>query len=123
MREVFENLVLYAGTAFAKDDTDCLVKDISDGSILHWTKEARRLAQKVSLSATMEEKQLVKVSYFFEVIDDLMMEPRHNVSQRCSAWWKTTGRAWCVERTGRWGPCLPGEFAQPPIRYCYHGPW
>ena len=61
------------------------MEDVADGGILHWNKEAMQLAAKVPRpSFTLEEKQLEMVAYFLEVVDDLMIEPRYNVSQSSS---------------------------------------
>ena len=76
---------LYVGSGFSKNDASSLVKDVADGGILHWNKEAMQLAAKVPRpSFTLEEKQLEMVAYFLEVVDDLMIEPRYNVSQSSS---------------------------------------
>ena len=81
----FEDLKLYVGSGFSKNDASSLVKDVADGGILHWSKEAMQLAAKVPRpSFTLEEKQLEMVAYFLEVVDDLMIEPRYNVSQSSS---------------------------------------
>jgi hypothetical protein len=81
----FEDLTLYVGSGFMKNDASLLVKDVADGGILHWSKEAMQVAAKVPRpSFTLEEKQLEMVAYFLEVVDDLMIEPRYNVSQSSS---------------------------------------
>ena len=80
----FGDLKLYFGTAFAKNNTGCLVKDVADGGILQWNKEAVQLAHTVPLPYTLVEKQAAMVAYFLEIIDDLMFEPRYNVSESSS---------------------------------------
>ena len=79
----FEDLKLYVGSGFSKTFTSSLLKDVEQGGILHWSKEAMRLAVKVP-RPSFEEKQLEMVAYFLEVVDDLMIEPRYNVSQSSS---------------------------------------
>lgn len=81
----FEDLKLYVGSGFSKTFTSSLVKDVAEGGILHWDKDAMRLAAKVPRpQLSLEEKQLEMVAYFLEVVDDLMIEPRYNVSQSSS---------------------------------------
>ena len=58
---------------------------MAQGGILHWDKDAMQLAAKVPRPQwSLEEKQLEMVAYFLEVVDDLMIEPRYNVSQSSS---------------------------------------
>ena len=81
----FEDLKLYVGSGFSKTFTSSLVKDVAQGGILHWDKDAMQLAAKVPRPQwSLEEKQLEMVAYFLEVVDDLMIEPRYNVSQSSS---------------------------------------
>ena len=84
-RGYFEDLKLYVGSGFSKNNTSSLVKDEAEGGILHWSKDAMKVAAKVPRpSFTLEEKQLEMVAYFLEVVDDLMIELRYNVSQSSS---------------------------------------
>jgi hypothetical protein len=48
---------------------------------MRWSKEALQVAGKLPLGESLVEKKLHMVSYIFEIIDDLMIEPRLNVSQ------------------------------------------
>jgi hypothetical protein len=71
------------GVAFDKNDNDAvapLLADIKDGGIMRWSKDGIHLASKLPLGDTLREKQLHIVSYIFEIVDDLMIEPRMNVS-------------------------------------------
>ena len=58
-----------------------MLVDIKDGGIMRWSKEALQDVTKLPLDDSPDEKKLHLVSYIFEIIDDLMIEPRLNVSQ------------------------------------------
>ena len=47
---------------------------------MRWSRDGIALASKFPLGDTLQEKQLHIVSYIFEIVDDLMIEPRMNVS-------------------------------------------
>ena len=79
----FQDLTAYMGFAFDKHDNDAIVPllaDIEDGGIIRWSKAGIQLASKLPLGDSLREKQLHIVSYIFEIVDDLMIEPRMNVS-------------------------------------------
>ena len=85
----FEDLTFYIGTAFRKEiaqQTDnVLVKDVSEGGLFRWTPAAKQLAGKIPHGSSITEKQLHMVALLLENFDDLMIEPRYNVSE--SAGW------------------------------------
>ena len=71
------------GFCFDKNNNDAiapLLADIKDGGIMRWSRDGIALASKFPLGDTLQEKQLHIVSYIFEIVDDLMIEPRMNVS-------------------------------------------
>ena len=71
------------GLAFDKLDVEgvaILLAGIKDGGIMRWSKEALQVVAKLPLGDSLDEK-LHMVSYIFGIIDDLMIEPRLNVSQ------------------------------------------
>lgn len=79
----FQDLTAYMGFAFDKNDNDQiepLITDVNDGGIMRWSKDGIHVARKLPLGDTLSEKQLHIVSYIFEIVDDLMIEPRMNVS-------------------------------------------
>jgi hypothetical protein len=43
---------------------------------MRWSKEALQVAGKLPLGESLVEKKLHMVSYIFEIIDDLMIEPQ-----------------------------------------------
>ena len=53
-----------------------LLEDIQDGGIMRWSKKALKIAGKLLLGDSLVEKKLHMISYIFEIIDDLMIEPR-----------------------------------------------
>jgi len=53
---------------------------ISKGGILQWSQQGLDLASKCPHGDTLVEKQLHIVSYMFEVMADIMIEPKHNMS-------------------------------------------
>ena len=84
----FQDLTAYMGFAFDKNDNDQiepLITDVNDGGIMRWSKDGIHVARKLPLGDTLSEKQLHIVSYIFEIVDDLMIEPRMNVSDSGSA--------------------------------------
>ena len=75
------------GCRFDKDDPDAvklLTTDISKGGILRWSQQGLELARKCPHGGTLVEKQLDIVSYMFEVMTDIMIEPKHNMSDGAS---------------------------------------
>ena len=69
--------------SFDKEDKQAvklLTTDISDGGILRWSQQGMELACKCPHGDTLVEKQLHIVSYMFEVMADIMIEPKHNMS-------------------------------------------
>ena len=87
----FQDLTAYMGFAVDKNDNDAiapLLADIKDGGIMRWSKDGNYLASKLPLGDAMREKQLHHqlhiVSYIFEIVDDFMLEPRMNGSDRGS---------------------------------------
>ena len=83
VRGFHEELQPFLGCAFDKSDpvaVKLLTTDISEGGILRWSKEGLDLARKCPHGDTLQEKQLHIVSYMFEVMDDIMIEPKHNMS-------------------------------------------
>ena len=80
----FPDLVAFMDFAFDKHDVGgvaILPADIKDGSIMRWSKEALQVVAKLPLGDSLDEKKLHMLSYIFETIDDLIIEPRLNVSQ------------------------------------------
>jgi hypothetical protein len=80
----FQDLVAFTGFAFDKHEVGgvaILLTDIKDGGIMRWSKEALQVVSKLPLGDSLDERRLHMVSYIFEIIDDLMIEPRLNVSQ------------------------------------------
>ena len=77
----FQDLQAFIGFAFDKDDCDVLLKDIKDGGLMRWSEDALKLAQKFPIGETLREKQIHMVTYTFEIVDDMMIEPRLNVSE------------------------------------------
>ena len=78
-----QDLKPYLGCAFDKEDKQAvklLTTDISDGGILRWSQQGMELACKCPHGDTLVEKQLHIVSYMFEVMADIMIEPKHNMS-------------------------------------------
>ena len=75
------------GCAFDQTDqaaVKLLTTDISEGGILRWSQQGLDLARKCPHGDTLQEKQLHIASYMFEVMDDIMIEPKHNVSDSAS---------------------------------------
>jgi hypothetical protein len=105
---IFEDLKLYVSSGFSRQNVSFLAKDVADGGILHWNKEALQLAQRVPLPYAMIEKQLVMVSYFLENVDDLMIEPTYNVSQ---------SSGWEVFMRSRRSPGACGALVRSPITH------
>ena len=79
---VFEHLNMFIGTGFDKHNCSLLVKDVADGGIFQWTKEAIQLARTCH-GTTLDEQKVEMVSYLLEVIDDLMIEPSYRC-RRCN---------------------------------------
>ena len=78
-----QDLKPYLGCAFDKEDrraVKMLTTDISEGGILRWSQQGLALASKCPHGDTLVEKQLHIVSYMFEVMADIMIEPKHNMS-------------------------------------------
>ena len=62
------------GLAFDKNDgagVAILLKDIKDGGIMRWSKEALQAAGTLPLDDSLVEKKLQMVSYILEITDDL----------------------------------------------------
>ena len=77
----FQDLQAFIGFAFDKDECDVLLKDSKDGGLMRWSEDALKLAQKFPIGETLREKQIHMVTYTFEIVDDMMIEPRLNVSE------------------------------------------
>ena len=85
----FEDVTFFIGTAFKKEvvhnPNNVLVKDVSKGGIFRWTQAALELAKSIPHGGTLVEKQLHMVAFLLENFDDLMIEPKYNVSES-SGW-------------------------------------
>ena len=81
----FEDITFFLGTAFRKDTAqqpnNVLVKDVSEGGILKWQKQDMELLKTIPQGNTALEKQAHMVGFLLEVFDDLMIEPKYNVSE------------------------------------------
>ena len=82
-----QDLEPWLGCAFDKTDpaaVKLLTTDVNEGGILRWSQQGLDLARKCPHGNTLEEKQLHIVSYMFEVMADIMIEPKHNMSDSAS---------------------------------------
>ena len=84
-RGSFEDITFFVGTAFRKDTAqqpdNVLVKDVSEGGIFRWQKQDMQLAKTIPQGSTLAEKQVHMVALLLEMFDDLMIEPKYNVSE------------------------------------------
>ena len=82
-----QDLEPWLGCAFDKTDpaaVKLLTTDVNEGGILRWSQQGLELASKCPHGDTLVEKQLHIVSYMFEVMADIMIEPKHNMSDSAS---------------------------------------
>ena len=80
----FEDLVQYNGIAFDRDsNTDGLTSSTEGSNLLHWSKSVLEGLERMNEGgcSTLREKQLVIVSYFFELCYDICLSPTNNISQ------------------------------------------
>ena len=80
--EHFEDFVQYVGLAFDHNsDTSALTA--TTGGLFNWSNETVRGtdAMNVSSCKTLRERQLVLISYLFELIYDVYISPQTNVSR------------------------------------------
>ena len=77
----FQDLTAYVGFAFDKRQCEALQKDVTEGGLLPWSKASLQVAGKCPVGADLAEKQLHVISYVFELVDELMIEPRFDVSE------------------------------------------
>ena len=72
-------LLLFCALGFESDNTSSLV-DTSEQGIFNWDKPTMEAIGKWNLSGTKKDKQLVLVSYLFDLVYDLMNAPGNIVS-------------------------------------------
>lgn len=81
----FEDITFFVGTAFRKETAqqpnNVLVKDVSEGGIFKWQKQDMELLKTIPQGNTVVEKQAHVVGLLLELFDDLMIEPKYNVSE------------------------------------------
>ena len=75
----FKNLLLCSALAFERDNVTHLVDTSVDG-IFEWDVTTMNAINKWNVTGTTKEKQLILVSYLFELVYDLMIAPGNNVS-------------------------------------------
>ena len=80
----FEDLILYCGFSFIRSDAaavEGLVSTVEGKGLFDWSVYINQLENANMRGAkTLKEKQLIVVSYFFEMCYDICLSPRHNVS-------------------------------------------
>jgi len=76
-----EDVKFLVGNAFSPDKVELLVTDFSKGGIFHWSESSIKVAQSIHLGATLQDKQVILVTYMLEVLDGLMIDPTFNVSE------------------------------------------
>ena len=78
----FEELSLYCGFSFNRNEgVEGLVLTEYDNGLFDWTVYIRQLEKtNIRGCATLREKQLVIIGYFFKLCYDICLSPRHNVS-------------------------------------------
>ena len=80
----FEDLVQYNGMAFDRDkNTAGLTSSIEGSNILHWSKNVLEGVERMNEGGcnTLREKQLVIVSYFFELCYEMCLSPEDDISE------------------------------------------
>ena len=79
----FEDLTQYCGFCFNRSKyIEPLISTVPGKSLLDWTLYIDQLKRaNVNGCNTLREKQLIIVSYFFEMCYDICLSPRHNVSK------------------------------------------
>ena len=76
-----EDIEFLVGNAFSRDNVKYLVTDFSQGEIFHWSDASIKVAKSIHLGATLQDKQVILVTYMLEVLDGLMIDPKFNVSE------------------------------------------
>lgn len=80
---VFTDLRQYVGIGFNRQDAELLTLDRAQGGVLEWPANIIDMVNKSGLGprgATLAEKKLEMAAYLFELVYDLMIADRDNVS-------------------------------------------
>jgi hypothetical protein len=80
---LFTDLRQYVGIAFDRQDAHLLSLDRADGGLLDWPANIIDIVNKSGIGprdATLAQKKLEMAAYLFELVYDLMISDRDNVS-------------------------------------------
>jgi hypothetical protein len=83
----WEDLVCTVGMGFLRADADGIAAlcDSTGAGLLHWAPDVLALLERLKMTSgatiSMQEKKLQTVGYLFELVLDLLISPRHNVSE------------------------------------------
>ncbi len=85
-RGFFEDICVFVGLGFNRKDVAAmkvLCSTTPSSGIFSWSKEMLEHVSKVKFAgcSTLAEKQLHMIGYMFELLYDLMISPRDNVSR------------------------------------------